>query len=108
MVERGRREGGETEMICWSSDLACDLARTSKNNLYANIRCSVNASKEVRTVRDLLFTSIACTRTAGSNREVRHYYFTAGEIITLVISKSRVNCNGPHNNPLISQSKYLE
>lgn len=45
---------------------------------------------------------------AGSNWEVRHYYFTAGEIIIFIISKSYVDFNGLQNNRLINQSKYLE
>lgn len=40
--------------------------------------------------------------------ESESYYFTAGEVIILIVSKSHVDYNGFHNNQLINQSKYLE
>lgn len=59
-------------------------------------------------MRNLLFTSVVYPWRAGSNMEVRPYYFTAREVIILIVSKSHVYYNGFHNNQLVNQSKYLE
>lgn len=100
MLGRKRKKEKEQELIRCSSDLAC--VKEQIKITYMQIPGARVDAYKVRSLRELLLTSIAETWRAAPGRQVRQYNFTAGGVIIPLISKSHVDFNGFPNNQLIN------